>query len=133
MADQPEKKIIVDDDWKAEARREKERLAEEEAQRAEEPLPAPSFPELVNMIVMQAFAGMGMLAGAGGERMPPNLEIAKHFVDMLQVLDDKTKNNLTTDEKKLLDQALYELRMRYVELSTGGGMGGAIPPTSAGS
>ena len=128
MPDEPAKKIVVDDDWKAEARREKERLAEEETKRAQEPLPAASFAELVNMIVMQAFVGFGMMAGAGGERIPPNLPIAKHFVDMLQVLEDRTQNNLSEDEQKLVDQALYELRMRYVEASTGGGGVGPTPP-----
>ena len=125
-----EKKLIVDDDWKAEARREKERAAAETAQR--EVLPAPSFSELVNIVVMQAMAGMGLLAGPGGQHMPPNLEVAKHFVDMLQVLEDKTKGNLTPEEKKLLDQVLYEMRVTFVQLAGGGGAapgGPASPPT----
>ena len=114
-----EKKIIVDEDWKAEAKREKERLAEETAKR--EPLPDPNFGELLNLIAMQAMVGLGLVSGPGGERIPPNLEIAKHFVDLLQVLEDKTKNNLTAEEKKLLDQVLYEMRMRYVQAAGGGG------------
>jgi hypothetical protein len=116
-----EKKIIVDEDWKAEAKREKERLAEETGKR--EPLPDPNFSELLNLIAMQAMVGLGLVSGPGGERIPPNLEIAKHFVDLLQVLEDKTKNNLTPDEKKTLDQVLYEMRMRYVQAA-----GGAGPP-----
>jgi len=119
-----EKKIIVDDDWKAEAKQEKERLAEESAQH--EPIPGASFVELINMIAMQAMVGMGGMAGPGGERIPPNLEIAKHYVDMLQVLEDKTKNNLTEDEKTLLDQVLYEIRMRFVQSASGG----AVPPAA---
>jgi len=121
MADE-EKKIIVDDDWKAEARKEKERLAEETAKR--EPLPDPTFAELVNMIAIQAMVGFGGMAGPGGERIPPNLEIAKHYVDMLQVLEDKTKGNLSDDEKNLLDQVIYEVRMRYIQSASGG----AVPP-----
>lgn len=119
-----EKKIIVDDDWKAEARQEKERLAEETAKH--ELLPDPTFAELVNMIAMQAMVGMGGMSGPGGERIPPNLEAAKHYVDMLQLLEDKTKDNLTDEEKQLLDQLLYEMRMRYVQAASGG----AAPPPS---
>ncbi len=114
MAEEP-RKIIVDDDWKAEARREKERLAAQSA--GPQGMPAPSFAELVNLIVMQAMAGLGLLPGPNGERFPPSLEAAKHFIDMLQVLEDKTKGNLTADEKRLLDQVLYETRMTYVQIA----------------
>jgi hypothetical protein len=119
-----EKKIIVDDDWKAEAKREKERAAQEAVRT--EPLPSPAFGELVNIIVMQAMAGLGLLRGPGGESLPPNLEVAKHFIDLLQLLDDKTKGNLTPDEKRLLDQVLYETRMTFVQMA-GGGVPGAAP------
>jgi hypothetical protein len=124
MADETPK-IIVDDDWKAQAQREKEKLEQETAAARAEKAPDASLIELVNLIVMQAMAGMGMLAGPGGERFPVNLEVAKHFIDMLQVLEDKTKGNLTAEEKKLLDQVVYEMRMRYVQLSSGGA--GAMP------
>lgn len=122
MAD--DKKILVDDDWKAQARAEKERLAEQQKAAAgpREGMPHPSFIEIVNLIMMQAMAGLGMLQGAGGERIPPNVEVAKHFIDMLQILEDKTKGNLNPEEKKLLDQVLYEMRMRFVQRA-GGGIG----------
>ena len=126
MADE-EKKIIVDDDWKAEAQREKERLSEEAAAAPEE-IPEPSFPELINMVAMQALYAMGGMPGPSGERIPPNLEIAKHYVDMLQMLEEKTKGNLSDEEKTLLDQVMYEIRMRYVQ--TAGGGAGATPPTT---
>ncbi|MBL8878274.1 MAG: DUF1844 domain-containing protein [Phycisphaerales bacterium] len=130
MADEP-KKIIVDDDWKAEARREKERLVEETSHH--EQLPQAGFIELLNLVVMQALGALGMLMAPGGKRIPAQPELAKYFIDLLQVIDDKTKGNLTADEKKLLDQALYDLRMRYVEIASGGapmdavGRGPAIP------
>lgn len=127
-----EKKIVVDDDWKAEARREKERL-EEETTAQDMELPDPSFEELVNLIVMQAMAGLGLLAGPGGERIPPNPAVAKHFIDMLQLIEDKTKGNLSDAEKKLLDQVLYEVRMSFVQLAAGaGGMPAGGMPDLAG-
>lgn len=116
------KKIIVDQDWKAEAKQEKERLARETARR--EPLPDPTFGELVNMVAMQALVGLGGMSGPGGERIPPSLEVAKHYIDMLQVLEDKTRGNLSQEEQRLLDQVLYEMRMRYVQSAAGGGATG---------
>ncbi|MBW7905380.1 MAG: DUF1844 domain-containing protein [Phycisphaerae bacterium] len=122
-----ERKIIVDDDWKAQAQREKERLAQEVQERPA--LPDPSFAEIVNIIAMQALVGLGMMAGAGGERIPADLPVAKHFIDLLQTLDDKTRSNLTAEEKSLIDQVLYELRMRFVQAAGGGAeRGPAIAP-----
>lgn len=123
VAEEP-KKIIVDDDWKAEARREKERLAQQMA--AEEKLPEASLVEIINLIAMQAIAALGLVATPDGRRLPPDLELAKHYVDLLQVLDDKTRGNLTPEEKKTLDQVLYEMRMNYVQLASRG-----VPPGGA--
>jgi hypothetical protein len=121
MADAPEKKIFVDDDWKAEAEREKERLAGQAgAQPRQEKLPPASIAELINLLAMQALAGLGLLTGPNGERMPPQLELAKHFIDLLQTLEDKTRGNLTPEEKKMFDQVLYEIRMHYVQAASGG-------------
>lgn len=127
MPDDP-KKIIVDDDWKAQARKEKADFAKKEDQQRTN-LPEPSFEELLNILVMQAMAALGMLSGPGGQRMPPDLGAAKHFIDMLQLLEDKTKGNLTPEEQALLDQVLYQTRMLFVQLAGGGG--GAIPDLGA--
>ncbi len=118
MAD--EKKIIVDDDWKAQAQREKEQLSKQASAAAGEAIPFGGFTEIVNLIAMQALAALGALAGPGGERMPVQLDAAKHFIDMLQVLEDKTRNNLTPEEKRMLDQVTYEVRMRYVQMASAG-------------
>lgn len=117
-------KIIVDDDWKAEAQREKERLSEKidaAAPAAAGAAPAtgdvnPNFIELVNMLAVQALAGLGMLATPTGERIPPNLEAARYAIDLIEVLQQKTVNNLLPDEKKMLDEILYDLRMRFMQI-----------------
>jgi hypothetical protein len=44
--------------------------------------------------------------------------MAKHQIDILGILEDKTKGNLTDEEKHLLDAALYETRMRYVNVAS---------------
>lgn len=121
-----EKKLITDDDWKEQARQEKERLAQEEARITQEPLPAPGFMDVVNLIALQAMVGLGLLTGPDGERVPPSLDVAKHFIDLLAVLQDKTKNNLDPEEKQTLDAVTYDLRMRFVQIATG------APPVAPG-
>lgn len=131
MSEQPGEKprIIVDSDWKSEAQREKERLAQQLDEEGDGgPLPPASFMELVNMVLMQAMIGFGGFQTPDGRTIPPDLEVAKHHIDLLGVLADKTKGNLTDDEKKLLDAALYELRMRFVQAVSGPpGAPGAAP------
>lgn len=50
-------------------------------------------------------------------KLAQNLPMAKQTIDLLGVLETKTKGNLTGDEERLLTQILFDLRMRYVELS----------------
>lgn len=56
-----------------------------------------------------------------GEKRPPNLAQAKHVIEVMAVLEQKTKGNLSNEERQFLDQVLYELRMRYVALKGTGG------------
>ena len=114
MADAP--KLYIDDDWKQEAAKEKERLAETTEVGGEYGLPAPSFAGLVNLLAMQAIVGLGGMAGPGGQEIPPNLELAKHHIDLLDVLDKKTAGNLDANEKTIMDSTLHQLRMAYVEM-----------------
>jgi len=55
-----------------------------------------------------------------GERFEPNLEGAAQMIEILALLDQKTRGNLTAEERQILEQVLYELRLRFVE-ATGGG------------
>lgn len=50
-----------------------------------------------------------------GERHAPDLEAAGQLIDILAMLEEKTRGNLTVEERRLMEQLLYELRMRYVE------------------
>ena len=54
-----------------------------------------------------------------GERMEPDLVAAHQMIDLIALLQDKTKGNLTPDESKLVDDLLYELRMRFVQAQQG--------------
>ena len=55
-----------------------------------------------------------------GEPSEPNLEGAKQMIDILALLDEKTRGNLTAEERHVLEQVLYELRLRFVEAAGGG-------------
>ncbi len=122
MSDEGSGGLHIDSDWKAEAAKEKERLAGEEKV-AEAPGAAPpgqaSFLDLVNLLAMQTAIALGGYQGPGGERIPPNPAAAKHHLDLLDMLDQKTKGNLTEDEQRTLNTVLYELRMQYVQSSGG--------------
>ncbi|MBK8218479.1 MAG: DUF1844 domain-containing protein [Myxococcales bacterium] len=50
-------------------------------------------------------------------RIEKNLPLAKQNIDLLGLLEEKTKGNLTGDEERLLSQVLFDVRMRYVELT----------------
>jgi len=115
MTDQPGEGIHIDSDWKEEARQEKERLTQTEAAARPTAVPEPSFAELVNLIVMQAAMALGGFKGPKGEQIPPDLSAARHYVDLLGLLERKTADNLTEDEKRILEHTLYELRMQFVE------------------
>jgi hypothetical protein len=85
--------------------------------RGERALPEPSFATLVNSLVTQILLYLGDLTPRGVEPQV-NLDLAKFNVDLLGVLEEKTRGNLTPEEQKLLDNALYETRMRYVSVAS---------------
>lgn len=64
-----------------------------------------------------------------GETKPPNLEGAAQMIDILVMLEAKTKGNLTAQERSLLEQVLYELRLRYVAAT--GGTSTPPPPVAS--
>jgi hypothetical protein len=121
--EEEEKKIIIDEDWKKEAQREKEKLeAEEEKEQAEEsegrggPLPQGDLAALISMLTTQALFAMGLLQIKGQEEREPDLELARYNIDMLETLAAKTKGNLTAEEDKVLKHTLNDLRMGYVQV-----------------
>lgn len=120
MPDKPEDKpkIIVDDDWKQQAQAEKEKLSEDvEKKQEQREIPPASLETLVSTMVTQVFMALGGYEDPRTKRRYVDLELAKHYIDTLAVLEEKTANNLTENEKKLLDQAIYECRMHYVQIA----------------
>jgi uncharacterized protein DUF1844 len=55
-----------------------------------------------------------------GQTIPANLPAAQQMIDILALLEEKTRGNLTAEERQLLEQILYELRLRYVEANKQG-------------
>ena len=84
----------------------------------EMPLPPADFSFLVTSLMFQAQIELGLLhIGDEKERPEPNLLRAKHSIDLLGVLQDKTRGNLSLEEQRLLENGLTELRFRFVQIS----------------
>lgn len=78
--------------------------------------PEISFNALVVSLATTAAVHLGDVADSTtGQKMPPNLEASGHMLDLLSVLAEKSKGNLTSDEERFLTQVLYELRMRFID------------------
>ncbi len=125
--DEPEKKIIVDEDWKSRVRAEKEALQrkkdeqhqEEEPASAEQaepdvPLPPASLEVLAGSLAVQAMIAMGLTSDPAGGKPEARLNQAKHFVDTIAMLEEKTEGNRTPEETAMLSNLLHELRMAYL-------------------
>ncbi len=82
-------------------------------------LPTLDFSPFVLGIIGTAYVHLGDAPNPDG-RPEKNLALARQDIDLLGLLQDKTKGNLTGEEERLLDQALYDLRMRFVEVSRAG-------------
>ncbi len=81
------------------------------------PVPPPSLEFLILSMKMQAEMYLGLLHfGEEKDRPEPNLAVAQHTIDLLGVLEQKTKGNLSLDEERLLQNTVTELRFRYVQV-----------------
>jgi hypothetical protein len=78
-------------------------------------LPAPTFQTLVATLASQAMNSLGLLAEEGKEPPKPNFDHAQFIIDLLGVLDEKTKGNLDAAESGMLKGVLSDLRMAFVE------------------
>ncbi len=81
------------------------------------PPPPATIQMLVTSLATQAVAALGQLPGPEGQSLPPNPEYARHFIDLIGMLGDKTKGNLTGEEHQYLQDTLHQLRMFFVEFS----------------
>jgi len=110
----------IDEDWKAEARREKEKL-DEELKRRQPPqkLPPADFLHFISGLATQALMQLGEIENPLAGEKVVDLEAARYSIDLLGIIEEKTRGNLTPDEKRYLAAALHDLRMRYVQAVSG--------------
>lgn len=132
-----EPKIIIDEGWKAQVERERElaRLKAEEAGETPESPESPeatvapesagdgdvdqqeepaSFESLIGSLATQCMFALGVIAPEGSERVMVDLNQAKYLIDLLEILRDKTKGNLSPAEEGALREALAELQRVFV-------------------
>jgi hypothetical protein len=81
------------------------------------PLPPASFAFLLLSLRTQAEMQLGLMAYGEDPHPKPELDLARHTIDMLGVLAEKTKGNLSIEEQRLLENSLTELRFRFVQVS----------------
>ncbi len=81
------------------------------------PLPPASFEFFVVSLKTQTELALGLLHfGEEKDRPKPDLRVARHSIDLLAMIAEKTKGNLTIDEQRLIENSLTELRFRYVQV-----------------
>ncbi|PQO40260.1 DUF1844 domain-containing protein [Blastopirellula marina] len=130
----PEKKIVIDSDWKEQVRQEKEKLkgepelgtssqsansvsegeAEDAASTGVGQFPPADFMLLISMLATQAFSAMGQIPDPVTGQASKHPDVAKHMIDLLAVLEEKTKGNLNPQEKAVLESVLHQLRMAFI-------------------
>ena len=81
------------------------------------PLPPASFEFLTLSLRTQAEVQLGLMHfGPPEEKPEPDLDLARHSIDLLAMLQEKTRGNLTLEEQRMLENSLTELRFRYVQV-----------------
>ena len=74
------------------------------------------FTTFVFSVSSAAFMGLGLVPKPGTNKSEVDLILAKQNIDLLELIQEKTKNNLTSEEVKLLENLLLETRMKFVQL-----------------
>jgi hypothetical protein len=81
------------------------------------PIPPATFDFFVLSMKMQAEMALGLLHfGEEKDRPKPDVRVARHSIDLLAMIAEKTRGNLTIDEQRLIENSLTELRFRYVQV-----------------
>jgi hypothetical protein len=116
---QAKSKLIIDEDWKSQAQAEKEALERQPQAKpdaAAAPMPPVTLAVLLTTLATQALVSLGQIPHPVSGKPELHLDEAKHFIDTLEMLEEKTKGNRTEEESRLLDNLLHELRMGFVEV-----------------
>jgi hypothetical protein len=79
------------------------------------PLPKPTLSGLAHMLFMQGMIAAGKMISPVTNRYETDLNMAKHQVELLELLHEKTQGNRTKEEDDLFDEILHQLRLAYVD------------------
>ena len=132
-----EKKIIIDEDWKSQVEAEKEELergrqakaaegtdapaeaaavSEDAAASEDAAMPPASFEVLLSMLATEAAISMGQLPHPTTGQPEKNLDQARYLVDTIEMLEEKTRGNLTDEESAGITDLLHQLRMLFISV-----------------
>jgi hypothetical protein len=79
------------------------------------PMESPNFSIFIHSMAQQALMGLGLAPWPDSGSVEARLDVAREMIEILAMLQEKTKGNLTPDEERLVTTLIYELRMVYVE------------------
>jgi hypothetical protein len=99
---------------KADVAKEKSKIEEAEAVKKEAPQPEIDFYSFILSLSTSALVQLGKIGDPVTNKTTQNLPAAKQTIDILAIIQEKTKGNLTDQEQALLDNSLYDLRMMYI-------------------
>ena len=103
----------VDESWKNSIQKERESLPTEPEQ--EPPVPEPNFPFFISTLGMQALLALGEIPDPATGEKKADLAQAKYLIDIIQMLSEKTKGNLSEEESQIVKDLLYDLRVKFVK------------------
>ncbi len=87
-----------------------------EPERSGQPLPAVDFNALILSLSSSVMMHLGVLPNPVSHETEADLPLAKQTIDIIALLQEKTRGNLTQDEEKFIEAVLYDLRLKYVEV-----------------
>jgi hypothetical protein len=125
-----DKKILVDEDWKATVEAEKEALSREAekkpagetpaaAPEEDHPLPPPTLVDLAGSLAVQTMIALGVMANPLTGKAELRIHQARHLIDTLDLLQKKTEGNRTAEETDAFDHLLHELRLGFLAVQSG--------------
>jgi hypothetical protein len=91
------------------------RTSQEDISAQEEPLPEVDFTNFIFSLSTSVLIQLGEIQDPFTQKSAKNLPLAKQTIDLIGMLKEKTKGNLTPEEERVIEYVLYDLRMRYVK------------------
>lgn len=102
----------IDENWKSRVKKEKQQQPQKQ-----EPIPEADFASFISSLGVQAMVALGELKNPLTNNKEENLPQAKYLIDVLGIIEDKTKGNLNQEESQILNDLLYQLRILYLRKS----------------